>query len=204
MLLTNHIVCASHLTSLSFFRRNWITITPTQVCHVNEINEYISVQWLAQSAFSIIFCCHIVLLTISQRNHGASCYTFKTARVFCLASIPLLHSLLLFQDPASFSLLLYHLLQLLQEGLFLSCAITNSYTDFTNHLRYTETTSRLLCFLSWNTSSLRASIVIYLSVFPASYTLSSGEHLTREKHNTVSSQFSLAPLASLDHTLLGV
>ena len=81
---------------------------------------------------------------------------------------------------------------------------TNSYTDFTNHLRYAETTSRLLCFFSWNASSLRASTVIYLPVFPASYTLSSREHLTHEKHNTVSSQFSLAPLASLDHTLLGV
>lgn len=43
---------------------------------------------------------------------------------------------------------------------------TNSYTDFTNHLRYAETTSRLLCFFSWNASSLRASIVIYLPVFP--------------------------------------
>ena len=69
------------------------------------------------------------------------------------------------------------LLQRLQEGLFLSCAVTDSYTDFSDHLRCMETTSRLLCFFSQNSSSLRASTVIYLSVFPASYTPSSREHL---------------------------
>ena len=74
------------------------------------------------------------------------------------------------------------------------------FTDFTDHLRCMGTTSNLLRVFPRNARSLRASIAIYLSVFPASYTPSSREHVYIK--NTILSLVSflwLLPHSSITH-----